>query len=36
LHINREFPELMNGIVQRGVAAGLGDEQLTALIKVLR
>lgn len=36
LRINHEFPELMNDIVQRGVGAGFGDEQLTALIKVLR
>lgn len=36
LGLNREFPELLNDIVQRGIEAGYGDEQLTALIKVLR
>ena len=36
LDINHEFPELLHDIVQRGVEAGYGEEQLTALIKILR
>jgi len=30
-----ELPQLMRDLVHRGVEAGHGDEQLTALVKVL-
>ena len=30
-----DFPQLMHDLVQRGVAAGHADDQLTALVKVL-
>ena len=30
-----EFPQLMHDLVHRGVEAGHGDDQLTALVKVL-
>lgn len=34
--INKEFPKFGAGIVERAVTAGLGDEDIAALIKVLR
>ena len=36
LGVTHELPELLHGLVQRGVDAGLGDEQITALTKILR
>lgn len=34
--INKEFPEFGAGIVKRAIQAGYGDEDVAALIKVLR
>ncbi|MEO6398197.1 MAG: NAD(P)-binding domain-containing protein [Tepidiformaceae bacterium] len=34
--INAEFPEFLDGLLKRAVAAGYGDEELSALIKLLR
>ena len=34
--INAEFPSFVSGFFQRAAAAGLGDEEAAALIKVLR
>jgi 3-hydroxyisobutyrate dehydrogenase-like beta-hydroxyacid dehydrogenase len=34
--VPHEFPELLHGLVQRGVDAGLADEQITALTKLMR
>ena len=36
LGVTHELPELLHGLVQRGVDAGLADEQVTALTKILR
>lgn len=34
--INKEFPAFIDGWLQRGMDAGYGDEEISALIKVLR
>jgi 3-hydroxyisobutyrate dehydrogenase-like beta-hydroxyacid dehydrogenase len=34
--INSEFPTFVSGIFKRAMAAGYGDEEVAALIKVLR
>ena len=34
--MNRELPDFLSGIFNRALAAGLGEEDLAALIKVLR
>ena len=34
--INAEFPALIDGWLQRAMAAGYGDEEISAIIKVLR
>jgi hypothetical protein len=34
--INKEFPEFGAGIVERAMTKGYGDEDVAALIKVLR
>jgi 3-hydroxyisobutyrate dehydrogenase-like beta-hydroxyacid dehydrogenase len=36
LGINRELPDLVNGWLERAAARGLADEELAALIKVVR
>jgi len=36
LDVSHDLPELLHGLVQRGVDAGLADNQITALTKVLR
>ena len=36
LDIERDFPDLMSKIVARAISAGYGDEQMTAILKVLR
>jgi len=36
LDIERDFPELMSKIVAKANSAGYGDEQMTAILKVLR
>ena len=36
LGVSHELPELLHGLMQRGVDAGLGNEQVTALTKMLR
>ncbi|MDX1433972.1 MAG: NAD(P)-binding domain-containing protein [Gammaproteobacteria bacterium] len=36
LGVTHELPELLHGLVKRGVDAGLAEEQITALTKVLR
>ena len=34
--ISSEFPDNISGIFKRAIAAGIGEEDLAALIKVLR
>jgi 3-hydroxyisobutyrate dehydrogenase-like beta-hydroxyacid dehydrogenase len=34
--VNTEFPAFIDGWLQRGMAAGYGDEEISALIKLLR
>ena len=34
--MNSELPDFLSGIFKRAVAAGIGEEDLAALIKVLR
>ena len=34
--MNRELPDFLSGIFKRAIAAGIGEEDLAALIKVLR
>lgn len=35
LGVTRELPELLHGLLKKGVDAGLGDQQITALSKIL-
>jgi hypothetical protein len=34
--VNEELPAFIDGWLQRGMAAGYGDEEISALIKLLR
>lgn len=36
LGVPAELPELLHALVKRGIDAGLGDEQITALTKIMR
>ena len=36
LGVSTDMPTLMNSLIEQGVDAGYGDEELPSLIKVLR
>jgi 3-hydroxyisobutyrate dehydrogenase-like beta-hydroxyacid dehydrogenase len=36
LNVNDEFPQLLSNLVNRGADAGLGEQQITALVKLLK